>query len=187
MGKSVVGRSLVIDACIAHACCSKKEILCGDDSGRICRNFLQSIYENTKICIVMTKRIDEEWKKHTNKFSLKWIRWMYGSKRVFSPTYTFETKLREKIESNGDFKDGLSIMLKDLHLVDAAIASDKIITSLDDTSRYHFAKASQSIIEIRDITWVNPLEGESSSDWLLKGALPEEKRFIINFKDSQNR
>lgn len=181
MSRSTACRSLVIDACIAHACCSKRDNLCADDTSKICRNFLQILYEKTEICIVMTKPISEEWKNHMNKFSRKWIRWMHGRKRVVSPDQSFEPQLREKLEANEDLKEGLSIMLKDLCLIDAAIVTDKIMASLDDTSRYHFAKASLKIDEIGEITWINPSKKEEDSiKWILNGAMSKEDRFIMN-------
>ncbi len=48
-------------------------------------------------------------------------------------------------------------MLKDLRLIEAAIATDKIVISLDDnTARKFFIRAASQVDKLKNIVWVNP-------------------------------
>ncbi len=73
-------------------------------------------------------------------------------------------------------------MLKDLHLIDAAMATDRSIVSLDDTVRKLFADLSDMVGELRNIVWVNPAEeNERPVEWLLDGAPAEEERLLHRY------
>lgn len=69
-------------------------------------------------------------------------------------------------------------MLKDFHLLGAALETDQIIISLDETIRGLFKGASQQVGEIRNIIWVNPdrTAVEHPIPWLQNGAPPEPHR-----------
>lgn len=55
---------------------------------------------------------------------------------------------------------------KDLHLIEAALATDGIVISLDDNAR-----ASFQVDAAKDVIWVNPVaEGGHAIYWLNKGA-----------------
>lgn len=70
-----------------------------------------------------------------------------------------------------------TIMLKDCHLLEASLAADSIIVSLDDKVRFHFTAAAESIGEIRGIVWVNlDKEDDEIIAWLEEGAEPEPHR-----------
>ena len=75
-------------------------------------------------------------------------------------------------------------MQKDFHLLEAALATDQTIISLDETIRQLFARASQRVGEIRDIVWVNPdrTEEEEPLVWLQNGAPPEDHRKLRAWK-----
>ena len=69
-------------------------------------------------------------------------------------------------------------MQKDFHLLQAALATDRTVISLDETVRRLFVHASQQVGEIRDIIWVNPdrTAEEQPIEWLQNGAPPEPHR-----------
>jgi hypothetical protein len=72
---------------------------------------------------------------------------------------------------------------KDIHLIEAALATDKIVISLDDkTARRFFTQAAQQVEELRElktISWVNPDKPEESPiSWLKSGANPEPERLL---------
>jgi hypothetical protein len=76
-------------------------------------------------------------------------------------------------------------MTKDLCLIEAALATDKIVISLDDnTARKFFSEASVKIDELKDIVWVNPdkVDEEQPIEWLRNGALKiSSVIFLRNF------
>jgi hypothetical protein len=62
-------------------------------------------------------------------------------------------------------------ILKDVHLIEAALRADRIVASLDDTARAMF-----HIAELNVITWVNPVsETTRIRAWLEAGAPPVEE------------
>ena len=80
-------------------------------------------------------------------------------------------------------------MLKDYFLLEAALASDKTVISLDDkTARKLFSQASQNIDEIKEIVWVNPDKSEEKPiEWLMNGALAETERFLVNYSPKNTK
>ncbi len=71
----------------------------------------------------------------------------------------------------------LAAMRKDLHLIEAALATDLTVVARDDEVRGLFAKASGRVSELKDIVWVNPDKAdESPLTWLKNGAKAESRR-----------
>ncbi len=69
-------------------------------------------------------------------------------------------------------------MLKDWHLLEAALVTDKVILTLDKV-RFHFKAISAQFDDIRTITWVNPdAPEEEAVSWLEAGAMPETHRML---------
>jgi hypothetical protein len=64
--------------------------------------------------------------------------------------------IRESIQEHCQDEDILSILLKDCHLVEAALATDCRVASLDERARGHFATLAAAIEALRVIVWVNP-------------------------------
>jgi hypothetical protein len=70
-------------------------------------------------------------------------------------------------------------MLKDMHLIEAAIEADKIVISMDEIVRTHFQEIADMIGIIKQIAWVNPCEPqEKAIEWLQDGAELERKRLL---------
>ena len=66
---------------------------------------------------------------------------------------------------------------KDWCLVIAALNSDRLITSLDEIVRGLLAVASNRVVELRSIVWVNPgIPAEESCVWLESGDPSDEHR-----------
>ena len=66
---------------------------------------------------------------------------------------------------------------KDWCLVSAALNSDRLITSLDEIVRGLLTVASNRVVELRSIVWVNPgIPAEESQVWLEAGAPSDEHR-----------
>ena len=75
----------------------------------------------------------------------------------------------------------LDAMRKDLLLVEAALASDRRILSLDDKARRAFGRASGSLEALRRILWANPKTPAEGVDvWIRDGARRESARELRN-------
>ena len=89
-----------------------------------------------------------------------------------------DTALSDKIDTTAARERDLEAMQKDFHLLQAALATDQTIISLDETVRQLFKQASQQAGEIQNIIWVNPdrTAEEQPIAWLQNGAQPEPHR-----------
>ena len=164
-------KTLVIDASVVGAATDKDL-----PTPKQCRDFLIAVYE---IChhAVATTEIFDEWNRHQTPFSRNWRVHMTGKKKV-SVVEPPDISARAAKAVQGTNRDeDRDALMKDVPLVRAALASDKIVVSRDNEARRLFAEASRSVGEFRDIVWVNP-EDEGSISWLRNGAPPEKTRTL---------
>lgn len=167
-------KRLVIDADVAQSAGSETAI---HQRAINCREFLKSVREQN-YQIVLTKTISGEWKKHQSRFTRRWRLSMDARKKVVRINSLEDGQFRDKITTTADNENEIEVMQKDLHLLEAAIETDKTIISLDETVRGLFARATQQVGEIRDIIWVNPdrTTEEQPITWLQTGAPSEAHR-----------
>jgi hypothetical protein len=148
---AAVSRRLVIDASVASAAG-----LTLNPSSRRCREFLQAVL---RIChlATMTPRVREEWNRHQSLFARAWLAEMTSKAKVEDVADVPNEALRAEAP-------GTVSAQKDLHLVEAALATDKIVISLDDKAR-----AELSVHAASDVLWVHPFdEGGHVIYWLTK-------------------
>jgi hypothetical protein len=162
-------RRLVIDASIARAAGSQESV--NLDAQR-CRDFLQSVLT---IChkVVMTARIQEEWNKHQSNFARTWRRAMVARKKLIALPVNENQSWREAVEAHSGSEKDRKAMLKDCHLLEAAMATDRIITTLDEAARQLFTDVAANTPEISAIAWVNPTLLPDMQQWLSNGAPAE--------------
>ena len=167
-------KRLVIDADVAQAAGSETAT---HPRARHCRDFLDEVLTLSHR-VVMTERINNEWKNHQSRFARRWRVSMDARRkvdRIDPPEYE---ELRDKITDTTTDEDEIQNIEKDFHLLQAALATDQTVISLDETIRGLFRQASQSVGEIRNIIWVNPdrTAEEHPIAWLKNGAPPETYR-----------
>ena len=167
-------KRLVIDTDVAQASGGEDAT---DPRAIHCRDFLKEV-RSLNYRVVMTKEISDEWKRHRSGFAFEWRVSMYARRRVDSINPPKNQTLQDKITTTTSDEKEIEVMEKDFHLLQAALATDQTVISLDETVRQLFTHASQRVSEIRHIIWVNPdrtLE-EYPIAWLQNGALPEPHR-----------
>lgn len=172
---SIISRRLVIDASIAHAAGGKGATF---PTSKHCRDFLKA---TLTIChrMVMTPEIEEEWNKHQSKFASTWRRSMRARKKIYWPPNIANSKLRTKLARIPVTPTAKAAMLKDIHLIEAALATDEIVISLDEEVRNFFNASAATLGELKTAVWLNPgNEEEGPIAWLEKGAKPEKHRCI---------
>ncbi len=142
-----------------------------------CRDFLKEVRSQNHR-VVMTRKISDEWKRHQSRFSLEWRVSMDARRRVDRVDPPENEKLRDKIVDTTSNQDEIAALQKDFHLLQAALATDQTIISLDEIIRKLFARVSQQVGEIRHVIWVNPdrTTEEQPITWLQSGAPPETHR-----------
>lgn len=142
-----------------------------------CTKFLEIFRDETSHHVVMTFELAEEWDEHQSNFAAEWLGNMIATKRFHYIELPENRALHDEIEATAVREEDINAMLKDFHLLGAALESDQTIISLDETIRGLFKRASQQVGEIRDIIWVNPDRSEEHPiAWLQNGAPPEPDR-----------
>ena len=156
---------LVIDASIARASGGIEAV---HPTATAVRDFLQKVLI---IChrAVMTPAIRLEWEKHESAFARKWRRSMVARKKVIVISPQEMSEVRAAIKDGPASKNDKSAMIKDLLLVEAAIATDERVIALDDKVKTLFAVESARIAGLRGIVWINPLTNPAGAMALLQG------------------
>ena len=167
-------KRLVIDADVARASGSETAI---HPRAEHCRDFLNTVLSLSHR-LVMTEKINNEWKNHQSRFARRWRVSMDARKRIERINPPEYAELQTKVTTTTNDADEIEAMEKDFHLLQAALTTDQTIISLDETVRGLFKRASQSVGEIRDIIWINPdrTVEEHPIAWLQNGAVPEAYR-----------
>ena len=153
---SAQSRRLVIDASVASA---SGETL----HSRQCRDFLRAVL---KIChrIVLTPPLTAEWNKHQSQFARIWRAEMLSRGKVVNVPEVIDERVRSQVPKR-------KAVQKDLHLIEAAMATDSVVVSLDDRAHADFRVEATA-----NITWVNALAvGGHAVYWLKKGAKPVKR------------
>jgi hypothetical protein len=174
-----VSRRLVIDASVARSAGGEQSMF---PTSKHCRDFLKAALS---IChrVVMTPEIAEEWNKHRSNFARTWRVSMVARKKEIRLPSHHNENLRTKIEGAASSEKSCAAMLKDVHLLEAALATDSVVISLDDVVKNLFSTSCQSIGEIKNIIWINPDEDKGQTQvWLEKGAKPD-KTLRLGFTD----
>ncbi|WNJ96006.1 hypothetical protein RND59_02505 [Vibrio ruber] len=116
------------------------------------RSLLENIQKHGHM-IAMCPTLRTEWKKHRSYFALKWLSSMFAKKRVklISPSENIEEKIKLHISE----EKNKSIALKDAHLINAALCTDRIVASNDDNARNTFYILSMEYGYIKNIIWLN--------------------------------
>jgi len=163
--------ALVIDASIARAAGLTEHPV-----SSACRSFLQEVLN---IChrVVMTPEISQEWNKHRSNFAFRWRASMTARKKVVRPGPIEDAGLRQTVRSLQLPDNVREAILKDIHLVEAAFATERTIASLDETVRGYLRQISGPVRSLKPLVWVNPTnDDEHATDWLRQGANADEQR-----------
>ncbi len=170
-------KRIVIDASIARSAGKAEHPV-----SRSCREFLEQIL---KIChhVVMTPDIREEWKKHRSRFTATWLASMTARKKVCVVLPTADVSVVEKLrKAQVAEKDKVAIR-KDMLLVEAALATDSRVASLDEEVRSLLRAFSEQWGRIKTVAWVNPSKVEDKTiAWLSSGASPQKEQ-LLGYKD----
>ena len=104
---------------------------------------------------------------------------MFARRKVRYVEIVEDNILREKVLRTANNADERQELLDDLLLIEAALATDRTVASLDESVRSLFRRAAGRVGELRAIVWVNPeLEEDEPIPWLERGALAEPDRML---------
>ena len=168
-------KRLVIDADIAQAAGHEDAV---HPTAVRCRDFLKEV-RRLGHHIVMAPDVEAEWEIHQSSFSRVWLTQMASRNLIYTCGATENQSLRAVLREIVFGPGVRDILMKDAHLIEAAMATDRLIASLERRARQHFTDVARSVIEIRTIVWVNPdNDDEQVTIWLRRGARAERKRML---------
>ena len=174
-----VSKCLVIDASVARAAGGEDAT---NPTSKNCRDVLEAVRE---IChkLVMTPEIKEEWNEHQSYFAKRWRSSMAAKKKfIYRQDIAVDNELWNLIKTYSETEKQQKAMEKDLLLIEAAIATDKIVISLDEKVKELFVKAAVDIERLKEVAWVNPdvenTEEEGAIAWLKNGAEVEPQYLL---------
>jgi hypothetical protein len=139
-------------------------------TSRNCREFLQAVLQ---VChrMVLTAAIQEEWNRHQSKFARTWRRAMMARKKIERVNIPDERSLERRITRTVGVAAIAAIIEKNRRLIEAAVAAEKRVASLDDHVRKHIRAHRDKLPELRNVCWVNPSDPtEEAVTWLESGA-----------------
>lgn len=162
---AVPSRRLVVDASIGAAAG-----LTDFPTSLRSREFLMEVLKISHR-IVMTRDLAREWDNHQTRFSARWRAEMRSRRKIVDVEGIENAEFRSQIRTS-------AAVLKDLHLIEAALATDRIVVSLDERARRELAVDAS-----KDIVWVNAvLEGGHAVYWLRNGA-PDKEEWKLGRQD----
>lgn len=170
-------RRLVVDASVAVAAGGRTAAA---PTATRCRDFLEALRQETHYHIVLPPNLNDEWQRHMTPFASRWLRAMARRGRVVIDDVPPSNKMRREIESVAARKKSeVDALRKDFHLVEAAIAHDRTVVSRDELVRRLFKAAARSVVAIKKVVWVNPVNAaERPLAWLRGGAKAEQARML---------
>jgi len=114
-----------------------------------------------------TDELLAEWKKHASAYMTSWLREMTSRGRVRFLRDRALRDYRKAISALPD-KGSQSAMLKDAHLVEAAIREGLAVISRDDKQKAHLVAISGTYTLASKVVWVHP-EHPDCIVWLNSG------------------
>jgi hypothetical protein len=134
-----------------------------------CRNALITIYEK-KHKIVLSNDLRAECIRHASEFSVEWYYSMKRDNLIEDIKDARDPELRERILCHFSDDGARRNVEKDIHLIEAALKTDKKIISNDPKERRKFVKISPIVVELQTIIWTSTSDSDSLIKWLNGGA-----------------
>ncbi len=104
---------------------------------------------------------------------------MMARKKIAMVEVTPEHSLKKRFTRAERDKSVAAILEKDRCLIEAALATEQRVASLDDQVRGHLQATVLTLLEVAAICWVNPAKPEERCiDWLNSGAPAERSRTL---------
>jgi hypothetical protein len=121
--------------------------------------------------VILTRSIATEWDRHQRLFAQAWRASMVRLDKVVAVEAPVQTALRERVNTLS-VDDGVrAAIVKDVLLIEAALASDGIVVSLDEAMRGHLSRHARQLIEVQGVFWANPtVDHAATVAWFERGA-----------------
>lgn len=176
-----MSKRLVIDTDITSAAGDERS---KDMEAKTCHDLLEKV-RDTEHYFVITTDIWREWKQHRSNFAHDWLQTMYARKLVVKLGDVRNPLLRDKILKSIKPKDH-DAAEKDIHLLEAAIAADRLLISKNRKDMERFIAITDRVGEIQMIVWVNPMNTDDLCFPWLENGCPAERHRMLGSKKHDN-
>jgi hypothetical protein len=157
-------KRLVIDACVAQSAGETDHPI-----SSCCRRCLIEV-ERCGHHLVMSPDISVEWKKHGSNFATRWRASMVARRRVVWLPHPLIEALRESIERIEPVRCR-PVVRKDIHLIEAALASDRTVISRDTEALQCMRAFANIAARMQNVMWICPVvNADRIAVWLRRGA-----------------
>ena len=158
-------RRLVVDTNVARAASETKKPI-----SDACRRVMETMLsEQHKVVLSATQF--QEWQKHQSLYSKGWLARMKSRKlwHVLAPEPDSGLAARaKKIACTAEVRQEI---VKDLHLLENALATDKVVLSME-TNVFRLFSEHKKVLKVPEpVAWVNPTDDiEACVAWIAGGA-----------------
>ncbi len=112
---------------------------------------------------------------------------MMARKKIDAVELAAHHSLEKRIARAEPDESVAAIIKKDRRLIEAALATDERVASLDDRVRQHLRDQAPKLPELHSICWVNPNKPEEAPvAWLESGA-PAEKSRTLGYGSARSK
>jgi hypothetical protein len=170
-----MSRLLVVDADVARSAGQTNH-----PTSMASREFLQAV---RGIChrLAFGRQLAAEWKIHCSRYTFVWLASMQSKGKIVELASSDVPDLRGAVEDLNISEKDRDTILKDVHLVEAALAADRAIVSRDDVARSLLRRIAGVMPPLRSIVWVNPTnDAEDGVGWVQAGARLDKKRRLVS-------
>ena len=144
-----------------------------------CTDCLDLIKER-KYKIALSEILLNEWDKHFSSHSANWFKERNDKGKVEMYENIENEELREKIAEAAEGEDIEKILMKDVHLLELALKTDRKILSLEKQCLKHFKEIVPKVKKISKIFWSNPDKpGDKTLEWLKKMTTETDFEFLM--------
>jgi len=129
--------------------------------------------------VVLSKTQYWEWQKHQSGFAKNWLARMMGKKLYVVLNPEADSGLTDRIYRLECTEKTRKEMLKDVHLLESALATDHAVVSQETNVLALFTTHTEALGIPRAVAWVNPAENVTACiTWIENGAPVEKARSI---------
>jgi predicted nucleic acid-binding protein len=173
MRAPATSRRLVVDTNVARSASESQHPL-----SDACRQVLETIQaEQHRVVLSATQYM--EWQKHQSGFSKKWLLQMISKKLHVLLSPEPNSGLTDRIFKLDCTEKAQKEMLKDVHLLENALATDDAVISQETNVFNLFCTHADELKIPRPVAWVHPVDGAPACVvWVQGGAVVAKARCI---------
>lgn len=165
MKSAATSRRLVVDTNVARSAGESQHPV-----SDACRQVLETMLTQQHR-VVLTATQHQEWQKHQSRFARNWLVRMASKKLWHVLTPEPDSGLTNLLHALDCTDKARAEMLKDVHLLENALATDDVVLSLETNVLALFTTHAEALKIPRPVAWVNPVdEPKACMTWVAAGA-----------------